>query len=548
MKEKIFTPKVILFLIIFLFLAVSVTLIFVYYEKDDVAQNEQLDIKYDELEEKITVIDDTYVLKDLNGKYTTNNIEIKKVSYTEGEEFVISPYYSKFFPLEINYIQIDGLKDSKIEDKVNKLIKETIFDYSSKYTGDIIKTGCNVTGNFSNILSLSYYVDIRNKIDEGNYDYTSHSNGLNIDLTTGNVIELSECFAKGVSIKNIVSNVAYVSLAWDEKYLYGTWIEETDEIIRDDRSDLEDRVFNVVHDLEKGRYSYVIYPTFLSVTVNSEKWYSIYIALEDYYDKLTIFKKFLTDESIYTGEYNNENELYYGLSQYLALKIKEPVENLFICYDEKYMCYPDVYTQDFTEALNNRLEAEKNYAKANPDKKIFLAIEDEHSGDWQDKPSNYKLEIVRYELPEEYDEKYDLISYIRDDVHFWEMTDSFMEYFKPLAQKDKNIISTNLEVEIIYNYNTGEVYKRTDEIIHGSDVNLISQEQLIGLTDEELDRAYNEIFARHGHDFKTKALKEYFFGLLWYIPEAGKTVTLEELNEIERQNLQIIMEYKKNKT
>lgn len=78
MKEKIFTPKVILFLIIFSFIAVGVTLAFVYYEKDNATQNEQPDIKYDEVEEKITAIDDTYVLKDLNGKYKTNNIEIKK--------------------------------------------------------------------------------------------------------------------------------------------------------------------------------------------------------------------------------------------------------------------------------------------------------------------------------------------------------------------------------------------------------------------------------------------------------------------------------------
>lgn len=122
-------------------------------------------------------------------------------------------------------------------------------------------------GQFSNILSLSYNVRIRNKIEGDSYDQILYTNGLNIDLTTGNIIELSDCFAKGVSIKNIVSNAAHRSLAWDEKYLYGTWIEETGEIIRNDRSDLEDRVFKVLHSFEKGRYSYVIAPEYLTLYI-----------------------------------------------------------------------------------------------------------------------------------------------------------------------------------------------------------------------------------------------------------------------------------------
>lgn len=199
------------------------------------------------------------MLKEKNG--------IKKISYTEGEKIIVRPNVFEVFPLKIDYIQIDGLKDSTIEDKINKLIKETLFNYAKEYTVDTIEVVCHVSGNFSNILSLSYNVRIRNKIDGDSYDQILYTNGLNIDLTTGNIIELSDCFAKGVSIKNIVSNAAHRSLAWDEKYLYGTWIEETGEIIRNDRSDLEDRVFKVLHSFEKGRYSYVIAPEYLTLYI-----------------------------------------------------------------------------------------------------------------------------------------------------------------------------------------------------------------------------------------------------------------------------------------
>ena len=43
-----------------------------------------------------------------------------------------------------------------------------------------------------------------------------------------------------------------------------------------------------------------------------------------------------------------------------------------------------------------------------------------------------------------------------------------------------------------------------------SDSKEIVEADLVGMDSETLNRAYNEIFARHGHDFKTESLKEYF--------------------------------------
>ena len=55
-----------------------------------------------------------------------------------------------------------------------------------------------------------------------------------------------------------------------------------------------------------------------------------------------------------------------------------------------------------------------------------------------------------------------------------------------------------------------------------------------------MNKAYNEIFARHGHDFKNAELKEYFNSMSWYSVEPNKTVSLNELNEIEKYNIDII--------
>ncbi len=74
-----------------------------------------------------------------------------------------------------------------------------------------------------------------------------------------------------------------------------------------------------------------------------------------------------------------------------------------------------------------------------------------------------------------------------------------------------------------------------------SDTREINFNDLKDMDKEQLNRAYNEIFARHGHDFKTKSLKDYFKTQKWYKPIDGKTVTPEELSELENKNKDIIM-------
>ena len=62
------------------------------------------------------------------------------------------------------------------------------------------------------------------------------------------------------------------------------------------------------------------------------------------------------------------------------------------------------------------------------------------------------------------------------------------------------------------------------------------------MSKEELNYAYNEIFARHGQDFKNSKYKEYFSNICWYSPIENKNVTLDELSEIEKYNVKFLKE------
>ncbi len=104
---------------------------------------------------------------------------------------------------------------------------------------------------------------------------------------------------------------------------------------------------------------------------------------------------------------------------------------------------------------------------------------------------------------------------------------------------------SNVSIDDINTYEeTNEVVEDTSSkkaYILPSDTREITANDLKDMDKEELNRAYNEIFARHGHDFKTKSLKDFFEEQDWYNPIEGKTVTPAELSDLENKNKDIIM-------
>ena len=85
-----------------------------------------------------------------------------------------------------------------------------------------------------------------------------------------------------------------------------------------------------------------------------------------------------------------------------------------------------------------------------------------------------------------------------------------------------------------------EVKVKESEYLLPSDKELIEEADLFNMDRTTLNKAYNEIFARHGHDFDSKDLKDYFNAQTWYRPITGKKVGVGDLSEIENKNLEII--------
>ena len=72
---------------------------------------------------------------------------------------------------------------------------------------------------------------------------------------------------------------------------------------------------------------------------------------------------------------------------------------------------------------------------------------------------------------------------------------------------------------------------------------LLSDQDLIGYSKEELRIMRNWIFARHGYAFKSKDLQNYFSQFDWYQPQYTDTDVSYMLTDIEKKNIELIKRY-----
>ena len=100
------------------------------------------------------------------------------------------------------------------------------------------------------------------------------------------------------------------------------------------------------------------------------------------------------------------------------------------------------------------------------------------------------------------------------------------------------------------NRKTGYTFAKADsEVLKEEDLRKIyDQEKLIG----EISPAYsiriaiNEIYARKGYDFTGTAYENYFSQKSWYAPVKGKIVQESEINQYEKENIDLLVKLEKN--
>ena len=326
---------------------------------------------------------------DINGTYNTNGIvfNIEKSSTSDG--------------YDISYPVINGLKDTAVEedinkqimDKINKIAESSVFTKNATQNASI---NAYVESNFANTVSIKLIA----KMNE-NYSKTY---GINFNLKNGSRIKLGDLFTGSAPDKNIVSSSAYKCFSL--KYI------TEDSISNDFYNNIDSEILNFMMAYDSGKVAEFTY-TPLAIELYKDGQV-VKLEMTEHPEYFAIYSRYKTDSDLYS--YNDR----------VASNIPTLVQRPDCIYDlykkENDFCYMDVVIMknenqddDFT---TSEMTAIKNYKK---DLKKRLEVVKDYSGIYY---SNYvtvsrKTEDGKRILVFDEDERYVIVdkSKFKEDIY-----------------------------------------------------------------------------------------------------------------------------------
>lgn len=533
--------KVAIFLICFAVVALAATIGLAKYQRQTVENGGQgLTDNGKENTDNVQV--NPFAVRHLgNETYYLNNLEIEPVNFHEGDQKSSlggwdddgNAFYNYYYPYRCEYFKIKGLKDKELENAINDKIEKYVFDAYDKSKAERVDGAyveARLAANFSNVLSIC--------IGENTYydpDYI-----INIDLTTGKEIELKDYFTDNAPIKNILASQMYQLVQSD----HTTVVFEESTFNDESRKNFEEFTFQFINEINKGRYRFYFSETGIYILFhndfaqgvyatymwdNSER---LYININDTYQYVAIFKRFAAQDSIFEKENTEDNVRYIGFN---GDSIVKKYSNKYITIDSPYNYGPEDLIEPRKD-LTQKFEYQMNYdRKVYQDKSEITYVSYDPLNHW------YDLYLIR--IPDRLFTN-DNVDRIMNIIASAELTYDMMEGMTVSIKDEVQAIFPN-ESELEVFVNSSRMASSDEEVKNSSNQIITENEQVWYRTYADmtqLNRNYNEIFARHGHDFATKELRDYFTPFVWYLPEYGKKVSLEELNDIERENVRILKE------
>ena len=204
---------------------------------------------------------------DLYGTYDTNDIVISEAIDKKGEA-------------EVRYPEIEGLRNKAVQDKINADLRKNMDELLAKY--DTINYANFYTrANFANVLSISLHIGNDDKYEQ---------KYLNYELVNGNEILLEDLFMRDTDILSIVRDSFYKSSASENWYMWEGQATSPDEnaVYKAVKSYMED-------DVKDFSFTPSEICFYTDKRMASAK-------MIDHYDEISIYSKYLTEESIYEND------------------------------------------------------------------------------------------------------------------------------------------------------------------------------------------------------------------------------------------------------
>ncbi len=443
-----------IFLIIFISICIIITCIAIYLTNEGIINfSNKIETQKDNNQ---NIKSDGLGIKSLEDKFSFNPIKIIEKNYHSGEK-IKEEQWETYYPIEISYIQISGLTNTNIQNKINEKIKNTAFAQidNNEIKEEKLKS-VNIwteeVGNFSNTLSIRIYKTFKKQ----NSDWKSKDDfvGLNFNLQTGEQIDFTELFTNDAGTRNIIAYSAYKSFAREymEKL---NWSEEDDthwdgDMNKIDYSEVEDRVFKVLQNYNRNnKYTFCFDERNIYMFIENE---NITIPMRNFYNQIAIYNRYVQINNLYEQE--NTKQYYVFVpkdeEEVLYRRIEELQDNLFI--DIVLLNWRDedkkeVDEKKYIKKIDEKIEECKKYLNKNKNKAIVIAIYEELNNDEYGDVDN--IYIAKATMEKEY---YNNIYF--NKVLEWEQTEHYgadimgMNLITLLNEESED--NKNLKIEVEY--------------------------------------------------------------------------------------------------
>lgn len=324
-----------IFLIIFSALLLLITIGAILYKKFNTGSNSSQ-----------IIIESAQKVPDLNSSdVTAQNSNSKKLTLSDNYSnngLTYRTVRDEGKDIDVEYIQISGLKDDSVQESINSQIRERInkildsnnFKKNSDGTA-YVKT--SIEANFSDVLSVKIFVQFRENF------YKSY--GLNFRLSNGEKIKLDNLFTYDAPKKNIISTSAYRAFALN----YYT----NEGISNDFYTNIEDDVIRFMEMYNDGEITEF---SFTPLTIDLYKDGStVSIDMTKYYQYIAIYTDFVSNGNLYKS---NED-----VATKLPVFIKRP-QSLIDLYDKvSDTCTVDVIIYGDDDFSSKEKTVIENYRK-----------------------------------------------------------------------------------------------------------------------------------------------------------------------------------------
>lgn len=411
---------------------------------------------------------------DLYGTYDTNPILIDSLTEKIGD-------------VEISIPQIKGLKDTSVQKKINDdmyakahqlLDKHDAINYANFYT----------YANFSNVVSISFNVG---------FDYQPYSDIVyfNYNLIDGSELKLEDLFFKDTDLLDIVRSSFYKSTV-----MYGNYDSETFIV-----SPNEEKLVKLVKSyMESDNKRFAFSPVSILFYSGDSMADARMI---DYHDSITIYSKFLTEDELYTGEYENFKNLFTcSPCQY------DIFEQIEYGYLEDNMWYDFTAGHDYIPRNEEGFDEEKvekyTELKENMYEKFYELIKD-YRKKAQNNPDTFYMVLFKPNSNLYVDSKYENGTWYNTFSNLVNISNSVYIYSMPLKvyeESFKDLITETYRYEYfamrggaylfedelpegvhletkttsyLYNYITGEEYTSVKDLFFDDETAINSIEELV---------------------------------------------------------------------